>query len=444
MNKLQEINHIVVLMLENRSFDHLLGYLSLEKGRKDIDGLNGNQSIKYKNVAYSPKLLSDTAFEPDPHHDTKSVEEQLGDNNSGFIKNFATLDKKVPQRIMGYYNSSSVPVYDHLASEFCVCDRWFSSVQGQTQPNRIFSLAGHSNGNKDNLSNSDLILHGWDVKPIFKFLPKKVSWKYYSHDIASLRYVKGYQLNVKEIDKIKVFYDDAKNGLLPNVSWIDPNFGSGFYLGPASDDHPKHDIHHGQNLVRRVYNALLTGPQQQWEKTLLVVLYDEHGGFYDHVVPPGCVDDRDEFRQYGVRVPALVISPWAGKRVCMGSQQNIVFDHTSILKTILLRFCRKPDGSIPHMSSRVDAANDLSVFLTELTPRKDCIAAPDLPFKISFDESLLTVKAMGGNLFEELSKTTIVPEAAKVSAAEPPSDLQQSLAALSMKAYANGVPPDKI
>ena len=155
--------------------------------------------------------------------------------------------------------------------------------------------------------------------------------------------------------------------------------------------HPTDDVRHGQNLVSKVYNALLNGPKTQWEKTLLIVVYDEHGGFYDHVSPQQWTpaDDLVDFRKYGVRVPAFVISPWVGKGVAYGSKQNVVFDHTSILKTILLRFCTLPDGTIPKMTARVDAAKDLGVLLTE-TKARTCTAAPQLIFDPPWEDRFLT------------------------------------------------------
>ena len=114
----------------------------------------------------------------------------------------------------------------------------------------------------------------------------------------------------------------------------------------------------GQELVLRLYNAVVTGPK--WNKTLLVITYDEHGGLYDHVPPPPPEDDSPGFRYYGVRVPAFVVSPFVER----GKVSSMLFDHTSIIKTILLRFCRRPDGSIPDMGARVRSANHLGHLLT--------------------------------------------------------------------------------
>ena len=132
----------------------------------------------------------------------------------------------------------------------------------------------------------------------------------------------------------------------------------------ANDDHPPSDIRKAQKLVAEVYNLLLESPV--WDKTMLVICYDEHGGFYDHVAPPEAKDDFPHLTRYGVRVPAIVVSPWVAEQ----SVSHTVFDHTSLIKTILLRFCRRPDGSIPSISLRTDAATDLSCLLTEATPQK--------------------------------------------------------------------------
>jgi phospholipase C len=135
--------------------------------------------------------------------------------------------------------------------------------------------------------------------------------------------------------KIPSFLEDAAAGTLPSVSWIDPAFTNFNRLGfPVNDDHPMADIKDGQDLVLAIYNALAASPQ--WDRSLLVIVYDEHGGFYDHVPPPEAADDDPAtFGRYGVRVPAIIVSPWIEPRTV----SHTVFDHTSIIKTILLRFC---------------------------------------------------------------------------------------------------------
>jgi len=395
LDKLDQIEHIVVLMMENRSFDHMLGYLSLPKSkggkaRSEVDGLKetAEQTIAYQGKIYSPQRLANDylAFPWDPCHDYKCVQKQLANNNRGFIEDFAENHHQLveelpltdPSLIMGYYTASQLPVYDNLAEQFCVCDRWFCSLPGPTLPNRLFAMAGTSQGEIVNPKIA-VPFQSYDLKTIFEYLPEGMG-RHFAGDIPTLLYFKQYRkmkpmmkavLNVV-IDSTPSFIQLAKTGKLPAVSWVDPNFAQ-FPPGSktGNDDHPPSNVHKGQTLVGEIYNALLRG--KKWDRTLFVVTYDEHGGFYDHVIPPNAEDDGwPHLNRYGLRVPALVISPWIGKRTA----SHEIFDHTSILKTILLRFCRQPDGSIPHMSKRVDAATPLSALLTEEVARKDCKPAP--------------------------------------------------------------------
>ncbi len=394
LEKLDKIEHIVVLMMENRSFDHMLGFLSLPKSkggkaRSEVDGLKAAKAhaIKYKGKIYTPKPLADKylGFPWDPCHDYKCVQKQLSNKNRGFIEDFAKshhqLFKKLPltdpSLIIGYYTASQLPVYDNLAEQFCVCDRWFSSMPGPTIPNRLFAMAGTSDGETDNPPLA-VPFRSYDLKTIFEYLPPGIG-KHFADDVSTLLYFKKHR-KVKTLvnvlsDNSKSFFALAKKGELPAVSWIDPNFAAwppGSQSG--NDDHPPSNVQRGQNFVSQIYNALLKS--KKWDRTLFVVTYDEHGGFYDHVTPPKAEDDGwPHLNRYGLRVPGLVISPWIGKRAV----SHEIFDHTSILKTILLRFCRQRDGSIPHMSKRVDAATPLSVLMTESQPRKDCKPAPHAP-----------------------------------------------------------------
>lgn len=446
-----EIDHIVVLMMENRSFDHMLGYLRLKGGRQDVDGLTGNEVNFYdRKVAYKPKRLASTVFEPDPCHEWDCVAEQLRGGNGGFIENYATIEKKPwrPQRIMHYFGSSDLPVFDHLARDFCVCDRWFSSIPGPTQPNRAYALAGESQGRK---KNHRFPMGIYDVPTVFDVLPKKVSWRYYSHDIAFLRTFKKYETSILDpIGEVEEFFEAASEGNLPNVCWIDPDFGIRPDFNSQNDDHPPADVRRGQDLVGRVYNALIEGGRNLWKKTLLVVTYDEHGGFYDHVDPTlwTPADDRKAFQKYGVRVPAFVVSPWVGKGVAFGSQPGhldparVVFDHTCIIKTILLRFCRRPDGSIPRLTARVEAANDLGGLLTQEAPRTDC--TPTLPVRmraaaVSAPSRLAVASRTAGDRKHPKSTAT-APETVE----REYSELQRSLINLRDKALRRGVPPDKL
>jgi phospholipase C len=399
--RLQQVEHVVVVMLENRSFDHMLGYLSLPpeqggKGRTKVDGLMGPGANvnTYDGTAYPIHHLAKTVFggeAEDPDHSGASVDEQRAGRGQGFVANFARISKaraeelKVtppePSLVMGYYNADDLPVYDHLASEYCVVDRWFSSVPGATWPNRLYSIAGRAAGSRD------------DTSPPLYALPSfaryldahKVDWGWYSFDPGTLRAVDPeYRLSNHRrfsfLDSRKLstleravgelteedasFLDDVAAGELPSVSWIDPRFKDLRVLGPDSnDDHPPSDVIAGQDLVLTIYHALSSA--QTWAKTLLIITYDEHGGFYDHAPPPAADDDDPEFRRLGVRVPALLVSPLvtAGSSSVDLLGPDVHFDHTSIIKTILTRFCNA-NGQIPALTARVAAAQHLGHLLS--------------------------------------------------------------------------------
>jgi phospholipase C len=409
---LQKIDHIVVLMLENRSFDHMLGYLSLEGGRDDIDGLREEFANDHDGRRYPVHHLETTAIPDDPDHSGRSVDLQVGGGAmNGFVASYAeTLSGRGvpdgdPGRVMGYYNAADVPVYDHLARHFAVCDRWFSSVPGATWPNRLYALSGGAARSRDDLPRN--VPPMYNQASFARHLDARgVTWRWYSFEVGTLRmadarYALGHHdsfaffsrenLNWKAALELRIdahavsFLEDAARGTLPSVSWIDPNFSDFNPIGfQPNDDHAPADIKDGQELALAVYHALATGPQ--WDKTMLVIFYDEHGGFYDHVPPPAAADDDQRmFGRYGVRVPALVISPW----VEPGSVSTTVFDHTSIIKTILRRFA--PDalsqpnghrgllgravnaGHPRYLGTRVAQARDLGELLPRTSPRP----APD-------------------------------------------------------------------
>jgi phospholipase C len=416
---LDKIDHIVVLMMENRSFDHMLGYLSLQ-GRADVDGLQAGFSNEQGGQTYPVHHLSSTAVAVDPDHSADAVDLQLGGTEmDGFVASYAkTLadrgGEEDPGAVMGYYDAADVPVYDHLAEHFVICDRWFSSVPGATWPNRLYALCGRAARSRDDLP--------LNLPPIYNqpsfvrhLNAHEVSWRWYSFDPGTLRladatFKLGHHdryahftktgLNWKTSHggrqdlKAASFLEDVAQGTLPSVSWIDPAFTNGNMLGfRPNDDHAPGDIKDGQDLVLAVHHALATGPL--WDRTLLIVFYDEHGGFFDHVSPPAAPDDDPGmFGRYGVRVPAFIVSPWVEPRTVATS----VYDHTSVMKTILTRFCpaaleadgMRDEGLVtrvrfnhPHdVGTRVRQANDLGSLLSAAEPRP----APDLSALVSAAE----------------------------------------------------------
>ena len=357
---LAAIDHIVVLMMENRSFDHMLGYLSLEGGRTDIDGLKPGMSNSLNGKTYPPRHLPDKKLgrKQDPCHRGECVTEQLSGGNGGFVKNYAATHPGDPEVdvVMGYYNAQDVPTYDFLASEFCICDRWFSSVPGETWPNRLYALTGRCDGSKNNKTP----IPRYSLPSFVRHLDRaNASWRWYGERPVTLALTDPNYRSSENYERIDPdFYQSAFSGRLPSVSWIDPDFGYTSFGMHQNDDHPPVTIAAGQELVLQVMHALRTGPK--WDRTLLIVVYDEHGGFYDHVAPRKAADDDPAFRSYGPRVPAFIVSP----RVTKQSVSHTVYDHTSIIKTILLRFASA--SGLPDMGARFAAAAHLGDLLTPL------------------------------------------------------------------------------
>ncbi len=424
LRRLQSVKHIVVLMMENRSFDQMLGFL--EKDGLKVNGLSKAETNHdaagkpYDSFEWGP---GETAPDPppghkpkilDPCHSPNCVRTQLEQGNTGFVRNFAETRKdehghkveltpeflRVP---MGHFGAQHLPVYRHLAHNFCVCDAWHSSIPGDTWPNRLYSLAGCegvSIGHKPGLLSELMkdikglpLIGGLGNAPIFEVeaFTRQLhdsQWRWYSHDPATLRaadklyrdfrhikrdnftYFNRKKLSLKTealeaaIVSHDSFLDDAAKGELRDVSWIDPNFIDLSILDPNSnDDHPPSDVKAGQSLVLEIYEALASSPN--WEDTVFVIVYDEHGGFYDHVEPPEAPDSGSGYPTLGVRVPALVVGP----RV-----RNTVFsetlEHTSLIATILRRFAANPEQALKSMPERVQKAPHLGMLLAE-EPRKD-------------------------------------------------------------------------
>ncbi|WKJ90064.1 alkaline phosphatase family protein [Methylomonas montana] len=386
---LANIDHIVVLMMENRSFDHMLGYLSKEGDsggtiHTNIDGLKGGEKNRYKAHDYPSFPLPDTRFIESPPHSHGPVESQIdGGKMDGFVAAFAEQYEAKgvnPSQIMGYHTGEHVPVYDALARQFLVCQRWFAAHPGPTFCNRFYTLTGRLNRNSFELFEPDNP-HGADFRPvatrtIFDHLTESgVPWHYYENRYCFLRLFERYTFNNEAIidfnDPVKGFEASAQAGTLPSVSFIDPNFVDEADDGDNDDGAPS-DIRAGQHLIGRIVNAVMHG--QKWNKTLLVITYDEHGGFFDHVNPLAYSQKAKPVSgidHYGVRVPAIVVSPW----VDPGAVSDVVFDHTSIAKTIAKRFM---SVNPPDMGERVAEANDLSMVL-RTSPRDDMPSVPIPP-----------------------------------------------------------------
>ena len=233
-------------------------------------------------------------------------------------------------------------------------------------------------GSTPDIHNLDLASKkGGSIKgdTIFDVLSKEnVSWKYVESNIAFLRMFDKYRVDDDNIIQRTDWLKMARDGQLPAVSWVDPHIGDLEFDIDADDDHPPANVVKGQEGIQEIY-AALTANKSQWDKTLFVIIYDEHGGFYDHVPPHGLNNEtnpvvhkihKDGATHYGPRVPAFLISPWVKKR----SSSHTVFDHTAILKTILVNFIGDEAATEGRLGDRVDAANNL-LDLLEDTRRSD-------------------------------------------------------------------------
>jgi phospholipase C len=368
------IDHIIILMMENRSFDHMLGALSLPEatggaGRNDVDGLTGRELNHHEGRDYPVFRMANIHFADDPCHTCACVREQLAHKNGGFVSSFdAVRQHEDAGAIMGYLPTGTLPVFEFLVDNFILCDRWHCSVPGPTWPNRVYSLAGESQGQHDN----HLPPGGFSARTIFEYLDDaNVSWGYYAHDrvFSFLRVFRRFSASTV-IRPFESFIHEAARGTLPSVVWLEPEFGTRPGSVP-NDDHPPSDLANGQALIARVLTALRQSPL--WERTLFILTYDEHGGFFDHVVPPAAADARADFRQYGLRVPAFVVSPLVEPGIC-----STIFDHTTILKTILQRFCVRSDGTCPSMGDRTDNAHSLWPLLRLERPQAEPAPLPQV------------------------------------------------------------------
>lgn len=401
-----KIDHLVFLMLENRSLDSVLGWLYSDKQPQRFVGADtsppyqGLQTGNYSNQ-YDGRVIPATngtkgatgdAWIPaqplrvpgfDPGEEYAHVNQQLFGSQAhptttnppygtkaamaGFAydydASYETWDEL--DQIMEAYTPAQLPILNGLAKAYAVSDTWYSSVPTQTNPNRAFSLCGTSLGRVNNTWDA---VEQFDTKTIWNALPTSTSWGIYYHDTwydgqCYTQYTFprcGDELGSGEIEPIATFYDKARAGTLPRFTYLEPKWGygmgkpdgSGFFCGKifgkiygsqGNDYHPPTWMGPGEFFVNQVYEALIANAEA-WERTLLIITFDEHGGTYDHVDPGwGAVTpdahrgpDGFAFDRYGVRVPTLLISPWipAGT-VFRSSSSTLKLDHTSIPATVM-------------------------------------------------------------------------------------------------------------
>ncbi len=348
MAALDSIGTTVIVMLENRSFDHMLGYLSLIEPKMIINGLAApaGSNVEYRspkatllnpdylNVSlvdgelHYPFHMQDGPLTTDLPHDRHSVEQQLnkrtapgGYSMSGFVDAYYNL---TPTRMglvdpMGFFTAAEVPMMDFFAREFAVCDRWFASIPTDTHPNRLMSLSGETLIDRTGglLPNQRLVLDWLDQN--------KVEWRVYSDDLSFFalfsRLWPEILVNSNRFRKFSALTADvlsADTKPFPKVIFIEPSFVDS-PIHPdhePNDDHPPLPVGFGQDFYRQIFQALTPpGNLTVWKQMVMVVMYDEHGGFYDHVSPlfpvtTDCGPGNDPFTSTGVRVPGFVVSPF--------------------------------------------------------------------------------------------------------------------------------------
>jgi phospholipase C len=352
---LDNLRHIVVLMMENRSFDHMLGSLKAVDPR--IDGLTGNESnrdTKGSTIKVQPMADYQGQLDPDPNHDFDAVDQQIFDGGTtptmqGFIKNYflQRKDVKHSQQIMYYFAANKVPVLTTLAREFAVFNRWFSSIPGPTLCNRAFAHYGTSFGHVG----MELFYVNTKYKSVYQRLidANHTSKLYYFDQVSSsLEVINLLKDQPKLFGTYDQFLDDCRRGTLPEYSFVEPNYSD--HDGPdgaviASDQHPDHHVAEGERFIASIYMAIRENPAL-WSSTALLITYDEHGGIYDHVPPPSCTPDgfvaqpKDtktgqpfHFDRLGVRVPAILVSPFVAKGTVVDDGR--VFEHSSIPATAM-------------------------------------------------------------------------------------------------------------
>ena len=404
---LSQVETIVFLMFENRSFDHLLGHLSLDG--HPVDGLQGQLNPQgrlivdayangFEGLAYYPFRMSDGKFPGDLPHGRDDIETtQLAPSPfngkftmRGFVKAYYTPTN--PNRTqspepMGFLGAEDVPISSFLAREYAVCDRWFSCIPADTHANRLVSISGFTKN--DRIARPIPILPN---QPTFLdwLTDRGIRWRVYRNGLSFFTLMPQYLDEIatgngfRSVSQLEQDWRNEAAGTFPQVVVIEPSYiDSPIDLEDSpNDNHPELPIAPGEAYLRRIYTALTANPQR-WAKTVFIVTYDEHGGFFDHVppprvpspVPPGA-SYTAPFRSTGVRIPALVVSPFVQR----GTVVSDTLDNTSLLQLLAERFDPNSAGYSPEVNARRTAGiKSASLALNATPPRGDIPAAPAAP-----------------------------------------------------------------
>jgi phospholipase C len=410
------IKHVFVLMLENRSFDHMLGFY-----KNDISHFSNT----YKNIDYHATKPADFIMPYDPDHNFLDVLEQLcgagvdypkdgpypAINNSGFVSNYA---KNIPAENTGnnvgeimkcYAPELQLPVMTALVNNFAVCDQWYSSLPGPTWPNRFFVHAASSGGLDHSPSIRELAewesIHGFSFpnNSIYQLLVKhKKNYRLYRGvphplvgSIPSVASLKG--IHIWDTRSYIHFEKDVNTDYPYDYTFIEPNYGdfiNNSYSGGQSQ-HPMDDVRGGETLIKSTYEALRNSPI--WESSMLLITYDEHGGFFDHVAPPAAIAPGDtqvnnkynkhgfSFEQNGVRVPAIVVSAYTPNTI-----DHAVYDHSSVPATLECMF------TMPALTKRDANANNITSLVSLSSSRNCPLKLPQVAAVPEYEQAALREK----------------------------------------------------
>ena len=424
---MSNIAHVVVVMLENRSFDNLLGWIygpgkspsqviGGRVGDPSFFGLTAESYWNPSNATYFTGATAEKVFategttgespfnvpDTDPEEDFDDMNFQLFGPQTptepqvasmlGFLLNYAKTNAKTPALLMETYSPQQLTMLSGLATNFAVCDSWHASAPCQTWPNRAFAHLGTSCGRVNNWPDDPF---DFDVPTIFNVLEtNKNTWAVFNPGpIISLTRLQFPKLWDSALESHFLSVDDfltrAHDGTLPSYSFVEPSFMS--IEGTPNDEHPPHDVCLGEHFLQSIYSAVVNG--KNWEKSLLIITFDEHGGCPDHVpppwgaIPPDAQSDPGEegfrFNRFGVRVPTILVSPWIRAGTVFRSTTNVPYDHTSILATIRDWLAIPDQIMLP--SKRIQAAPTFSNVLNLPQVRQDkpvitasCTPAPHL------------------------------------------------------------------
>jgi phospholipase C len=405
-----QIHHVFILMLENRSFDHLLGFSGIRATdavsglQTSVNGLTGTETNSYNGVTSTVSQPADFAMVVDPGHQFLDVLCQLCGpaatytsggsyppiNCSGFVASYAAACANANQQrplaeILKCYSPDQLPVLTALAQEFAVCDQWHASMPGPTWPNRMFVHAASSGGLDHSPTTAEIAL--WETAAGFAFpngdIFDRISAKslqrrlYAGDDFPMMAALKGIRLD--DIRQYEHFAADLQAPFPYNCVFIEPSYCLlNDYKGSTSE-HPLDDVRLGEGLIKSTYEAIRNSPI--WNNSALIITWDEHGGFFDHAIPGAAVDPGDTtptdknnrygftFQQYGPRVPAVVISPWIPKNIV----DHRLHDHSSIPATLEELFGLDP------LTARDRAANTMLPLFSLDAPRTDTPATLPAP-----------------------------------------------------------------